>query len=86
MSHVIELFLSEHCPSCPEARRRVQQFARFRPDVTVVERNVDEAPALATRYGLFATPAVVVNQRGVLYGVPSLARLQEAVGLLGPPG
>ena len=53
-------------------------------DVTIIERSVDDAPAAASRYGLFATPAIVVNRRRVLHGIPSLARLQKAVRALAP--
>ena len=42
MAHVIELFVANHCPSCPDARMRVYEFAATREDVLVFEHNVDE--------------------------------------------
>jgi thiol-disulfide isomerase/thioredoxin len=75
MEHVIELFVAHHCPSCPDARRRVSEFAEMYPNVTVIERNVDEALDTAETYGLFATPAIVVDRRSVFYGLPTLDQL-----------
>jgi hypothetical protein len=75
MPHVIELFVAEHCPGCPDARRRIREFADSRLDVVVIERSVERDLEAAQRYGLFATPAIVIDGRAVLYGVPTLARL-----------
>lgn len=77
MAHVIELFVANHCPTCPEARARIRQFAASTPDVVVIEHNVDESLESAVSYGLFATPAVVIDGDMVLYGVPSLAKLAD---------
>jgi protein-disulfide isomerase len=75
MPHLIELFAAEHCPGCPDARIRLREFAANRRDVVVVERIVDRSLEAARRYGLFATPAIVVDGRAVLYGVPTIAQL-----------
>jgi len=75
MEHVIELFVAHHCPSCTDARRRIREFVKKHPNVTVIERNVDESVEAAETYGLFATPAIVVDRRSVFYGVPTLAQL-----------
>jgi thiol-disulfide isomerase/thioredoxin len=75
MAHLLELFLADHCPSCPDAHRRVHEFAARRPNVVVLERNVDHDGDAARRYGVFATPAVVIDGHIVLYGVPTAARL-----------
>lgn len=75
MPHVIELFVAEHCPGCPDARKRVNEFAACRPDVIVVERRVELELETAQRYGLFATPAIVIDGTAVLYGAPTLAQL-----------
>ena len=74
----IEIFVSQHCPSCPEACRVLRQFARTRDDDVVVERAIEaeEARVSAHGYGLFATPAVVIDGRTVLYGIPSLEQLR----------
>ena len=75
MEHVIEIFVADHCPGCPDARRRVREFADTHTNVTVIERDVDEALHAAETYGLIATPAIVVDGRSVLYGVPTLGQL-----------
>lgn len=75
MPHMIELFVVEHCPGCPDARVRVREFAESRHNVVVVERNIEHHLDLTRRYGLFATPAVVIDGRNVLYGVPIFAQL-----------
>jgi hypothetical protein len=83
MPHVVELFYADHCPACPEARAMLRHFAQGRPDIVVIERNIDEAGELrrATTYQLIATPAFVIDGRAVLYGVPTPATL--GAGLAG---
>jgi hypothetical protein len=78
VQHVIELFVSGHCISCPDARDAVVRFCRHRPDVTLIERPIERDRDVAAGYGLFATPAAVVDSRVVLYGVPSAERLAAA--------
>ncbi len=75
MPHVIELFLAEHCPGSPDARVRVREFAASRRDIVVVERNVDHDMEAARRYRLFATPAIVIDGKAVLYGAPTMTQL-----------
>lgn len=83
MAHVLELFVSEHCIGCPEARRVVRAFAAARRDVTVVERDVeiDTDRQRARAHGLFATPALVIDGVRVMYGVP---RAEALVAHFGP--
>ena len=84
MEHVLELFVAHHCPSCPDARARVREFAHARGDIVLVERNVDDERDAAAGYGLFATPAIVIDGRAVLYGVPSLAQLSQRCSATAP--
>lgn len=79
VSHLVELFYSEHCIGCPEARQVVRRFASERPDVTVVERDVEIEIDLARRYGLIATPAIVIDGGTIMYGVPRPAALAARV-------
>ena len=69
VSYLLEIFYSEHCVGCPEARQAVRRFASGRPDVVVVELE------LAKRYGLIATPALVIDGDLVMYGVPRPAAI-----------
>lgn len=75
MTHCVELFYSEHCPGCPEARQAVRQWAAQRSDVAVTELDVAQHLGEANRYGLIATPAVVIDGGPALYGIPSAADL-----------
>jgi alkyl hydroperoxide reductase subunit AhpF len=77
MAHLIELFVSQTCPASPDARQAVLRFAAERPDIRIVERDVEQCSPDAERYGLFATPAIVIDGRFVLYGVPTRAQLVE---------
>lgn len=81
VSHLLELFYSEHCFSCPEARQALRQFAASRSDVVVVERDVaaEDELELARRYRLIATPAIVIDGHAVMYGVPGTAALAARV-------
>jgi hypothetical protein len=53
----------------------VAEFAASRPDVVVVERSVEGELETAQRYGLFATPAIVIDGNTVLYGAPTISQL-----------
>jgi hypothetical protein len=75
--HVIELFISAHCPGSPEASRALRVFCGQHGDVHLIEREVESAMDLAGQYGLFATPATVIDGHHVLYGVPSAERLKR---------
>ncbi len=81
MIHRLDVFYSAHCPGCPEARHIARQMATSRGDIVVVEHDLDaEAElALAKRYGLIATPAVVIDGHAAIYGVPSRAAIEARV-------
>ena len=79
VSHLVELFFSEHCFGCPEAREVLQQLASARSDLVVVEHNVDDDLSLAHEYHLIATPALVIDRAKVFYGVPALDKLAARI-------
>ena len=81
VSHLLEIFYSEHCMGCPEARQAVRRFASSRSDVVVVEHDLETKAELelAKRYGLIATPALVIDGEAVMYGVPRPAALAARV-------
>ena len=86
VSHLIELFHSAHCVSCPLARAVLQQLAARRSDITIVEHDIDhlDALALAKSYQLIATPALVIDRDSVMYGVPRLEKLRERIEASAP--
>ena len=77
LMHVLELFVSEHCPGCPDAIATIEAFCLGRTDVVLVRHDVAHALEHARSYGLFATPALVIDGTGVMYGVPSIAALER---------
>lgn len=79
MLHVLEVFYSEHCIACPKTRQAVRELATSRSDVIVIERDVESHLELAKRYGVIATPAVVIDGDAVVYGVPPLPTLAARV-------
>jgi thiol-disulfide isomerase/thioredoxin len=84
VSHLVELFYSDHCLSCPEAREVLQQLVAERSDVVIVEHNVDDDLALAHEYHLIATPALVIDRSKVFYGVPRLEKLTARIDASAP--
>lgn len=81
MFHLVELFHSAHCISCPEARAVLSQLAARRSDVVIIEHDIADADALdlAKRYALIATPALVIDRGSVMYGVPKLEQLTARI-------
>ncbi|MGD9902784.1 MAG: cyclic nucleotide-binding domain-containing protein [Vicinamibacterales bacterium] len=72
MGHVIEVFVSRHCPASPAAAKAVRDFGGTVPDLRLVTRDL-ESPGivqLARARRLIATPATVIDGRHVIYGVP----------------
>lgn len=79
MKHYIQLFYSEHCFGCPAARKAVREFAAESEGLAVAEFDVDVDSSLARQYGVIATPAIVVDDGPVRYGVPTSADLRNSV-------
>ncbi len=81
MSHLLELFYSEHCLSCPEARALLRRLTSQRCDVIVIEHDIGNTDALelAKGYNLIATPALVIDRDTVMYGVPRLEKLTARI-------
>lgn len=75
MAHFVEFFYSEHCVGCPEAREVVRQLAAERPDIAIAEFDVATHLDDANRYGLIATPAVVIDGGPAFYGIPRISDL-----------
>jgi thiol-disulfide isomerase/thioredoxin len=86
VSHLVELFYSEHCFGCPEARQLLQRVASEHPEVVIIERNIDDDVdhRLAMEYRLIATPAFVIDRSNVLYGVPQPQKLEARIGASTP--
>jgi thiol-disulfide isomerase/thioredoxin len=81
VSHLVELFYSDHCFGCPEARQILQRLGSQHPDVVVIERNIDDDAdyRLAKDYHLIATPAFVIDRSNVVYGIPQPQKLEARI-------
>lgn len=77
---MLELFVTSHCPGCGEAILMLQRFCAGRDDVKLIKRDVAAARTQISSYRLFATPALVIDGRHVVYGVPSMASLERHCG------
>lgn len=71
----IDLFVTPGCPSCPRARVVVTAFVAANPEVVLQEWDLTRDPGPAARRGIFATPAVLLDNERILLGVPSLSEL-----------
>lgn len=81
MAHVIEVFVSRHCPASPGAMRAVSDFVRTRPELRVITRDLGNPGVLglARARRLIATPAAVIDGSHVIYGVPRDAAMAAAL-------
>ena len=70
-------FYGEHCPPCRTMTPRIDSLAERYPNVFKVD--VGESPELATRFGITATPTVILVDAGMIakamVGTPSERRL-----------
>jgi protein-disulfide isomerase len=86
VAHLVELFYSDHCFGCPEARQLLQRLASDNPAVVILEHNIDNDAdyQLATDYRLIATPAFVIDRTAVMYGVPQPEKLRTRIAASTP--
>lgn len=76
----IDLLTSPGCPGCPAAREAVAAFAAVRPGVEIHEWDLTRDPGPADGRGVFATPAVIVDGRQILIGIPNEEDLMREAG------
>lgn len=75
MLHVL-LLKDEDCTSCDEVREDLQGLQSEFPEMRVRERMLDQEPELASRLGVVATPAMVVNNELAFQGHPEPEQLR----------
>jgi len=73
----IDLFISPGCPSCPAARKVVDDFVLLHPHVEVHEWDLSRDPGPAIGRGIFATPTLLLDGADILSGVPSAPALEQ---------
>ena len=57
-------FYADWCGPCMMLSPIIDQIADENPDVVVGKINVDESPELASQYGVFSIPTLVVLKKG----------------------
>jgi len=79
----IRVFVTPSCPYCPIAVRTAHKFAMLNKNIIADAIDATEFRELAEKYGVFAVPKVVINDRVEFEGaVPDryfLLRILEAV-------
>ena len=80
----IKVFVTPTCPYCPIAARTAHKFAMLNKNITSDVIEAMEFAELADKYGVYAVPKVVINDKIEFEGaVPDsffLAKILEALG------
>ena len=73
MDFLIELFTSPNCPNCPAAKRIAENVVKQMDGALLIERDVSlpECAEMAAKYGIIGVPAIVVNGKFKMVGVPT---------------
>ena len=72
-------FYADWCGPCRMLAPVVEAVAAERPDVLVAKVNVDENPALASEFGVFSIPTLVVLKDGKAVGQSVGVRPKEQI-------
>jgi len=78
----VELFYSSTCPHCPRAKEiLVEVLDGIDAEIRFDEVNVlsPEGIEKAKKHGILAVPAIVINSRHVIVGVPARDRLLKVI-------
>ncbi len=77
----IKLLTSPRCPMCPKAKKVVEKLVEEEKDVVAIELpvNTEKGFKEALRFGIRAVPAIIINDKLVMIGVPTIDQLKEAV-------
>ena len=77
-------FYADWCGPCRMLAPTIEEIAAEREDILVGKINVDDAPALAEKYGVMSIPTVLVIKNGDevarLVGVRPKADILKAIG------
>lgn len=72
-------FYAEWCGPCRMVGPIVEEIADEHPEYAVGKLNVDDAPELASKYGVFSIPTIIVFKEGKPYRRLSGARPKGAI-------
>jgi small redox-active disulfide protein 1 len=72
MEFLLELFTSPTCPHCPGAKRVAENVVKQMSGALLIERDIStpENAETAAKYGITGVPAIVVNGKYKMFGVP----------------
>lgn len=73
---MLHIFVAEHCPGSPTARRRAAWLREQAPDIPVAVVDIG-APGVAVPPAVFGTPTYTWNDRIIFLGNPSDQELLE---------
>jgi len=82
MAVKIDLFYSPTCPYCPEAKRiLLEALEAFDQEFSIDEVNVFSSEGLerAKRYGIASVPAIVIENKHKIIGVPEKEALVRKI-------
>jgi len=71
-------FYADWCGPCKMLTPVIDEIAAEHPEVKVVKLNVDNAPEIASRYGVMSIPTLIVFKNGQV--------ANQSVGYTGKPG
>ena len=72
-------FYADWCGPCRMLKPILEDVAKEREDIIVGKVNVDEEDYLASRYGVFSIPTLIVFKNGEIVNQASGARPKEQV-------
>jgi hypothetical protein len=80
MLHVLILRDADECASCDEVVQELDGLKNEFPRMRVRERRLDQEEVLASRLGVVAAPAIVVNDQLAFQGHPDPGFLRTYLG------
>ena len=72
-------FYADWCGPCRIVSPIIDEIAEERDDIIVGKVNVDEQPELASRFGVFSIPTLVVLKDGKLHNQATGARPKQQI-------
>ncbi len=77
---MMKLFTSPTCPYCPKAEKVVSKVAKDEGVVALeLPVNTDEGMREALKYGIRGVPALVVDEKYLILGVPDEVELRRLI-------
>ncbi len=77
---MMKLFTSPTCPHCPKAERVVSRVAREEGVIAIeFPVNTEQGMKEALKYGIRGVPALVIDERYLILGVPDEIELRKLI-------